>query len=164
MLMCKDPTVRRIFGERREKVVHMMTRVKVVAGAILALFLAAGAQAESGRTALGTERFACDGVYSGVSCDGTGLSGDAAEVGGLVSVRVAERLDAPRAGLPALKVVFSLDPALGGDTACVSVSNGCARIRGAWKTNAPAELATIDPKIMSLEGFSAKRNDAQLNI
>ena len=25
-------------------------------------------------------------------------------------------------------------------------------------------LATIDPKIMSLEGFSAKRNDAQLNI
>ena len=109
----------------------MMTKAKIAAGLFLVLFLATDGGAEEGRTALGTERFARGGVYSGVSCDGTGLSGDAAEVGGLVSVRVAERLDAPCAGLPALKVVFSLDPALGGDTACVSVSNGCARIRGA---------------------------------
>ena len=144
--------------------IDMMTKAKIAAGLFLVLFLTTDGGAEEGRTALGTERFARGGVYSGVSCEGAGLSGDVAEVGALVSVRVAERLDAPRAGLPALKVVFSLDPALGGDTACVSVSNGCARIRGAWKTNAPAELATIDPKIMSLEGFSAKRNDAQLNI
>ena len=36
--------------------------------------------------------------------------------------------------------------------------------RGAWRTNAPAELAAIDPKVMDLSGFKAKRNDAQLNI
>jgi len=80
---------------------------------------------------LGCRAILDGGSYSGVECDVSALSGDAAEVGGIVAMRVAERLERPNAGRPKLKVVFSLDPSLGGDVAHVEVSGGIAKIRGA---------------------------------